>query len=36
LRFEGQTSEALARIEAEMRALLERVKPGAHIGGAAH
>ncbi|GAB2724806.1 phosphomannomutase/phosphoglucomutase [Melaminivora jejuensis] len=36
LRFEGQTSEALARIEGEMRALLERVKPGAQIGGAAH
>ena len=36
LRFEGHTSEALARIEADMRALLERVKPGAQIGGAAH
>ena len=36
LRFEGQTPEALARIEARMLALLERVKPGAKIGGAAH
>ena len=30
------TPEALARIEARMLALLERVKPGAKIGGAAH
>ena len=36
LRFEGQTAEALARIEARMLALLERVKPGAKIGSAAH
>ena len=36
LRFEGHTPEALARIEADMRALLERVKPGAQVGGAAH
>ncbi len=36
LRFEGQDSAALARIEARMLALLERVKPGARIGGAAH
>ena len=36
LRFEGQTPEALARIEGEMRALLERVKPGAQVGGATH
>jgi len=36
LRFEGHTSEALHRIEAAMLALLERVKPGAQVGGAAH
>ncbi len=36
LRFEGQTDAALKRIEGEMLALLERVKPGAQIGGAAH
>ncbi len=36
LRFEGQTPEALQRIEAEMLALLRRVKPDAHIGQAAH
>ena len=36
LRFEGQTQEALSRIEAQMLALLERVKPGAQVGGAAH
>lgn len=36
LRFEGQTPEALHRIEAEMLALLRRVKPDAHIGQAAH
>ncbi len=36
LRFEGQTAEALSRIEGEMRALLERVKPGAVVGGASH
>ena len=36
LRFEGHTPEALARIEAEMLALLEQVKPGAQIGSAAH
>jgi phosphomannomutase len=36
LRFEGQTPQALARIEAEMLALLRRVKPDAQIGAAAH
>ena len=36
LRFEGQTPEALARIEAAMLALLRRVKPDAHVGAAAH
>ena len=36
LRFEGHTSEALARIEGEMLALLRRVKPDAQVGGAAH
>ena len=36
LRFEGQTPEALARIQAQMLALLHRVKPEAQIGGAAH
>ena len=36
LRFEGQTPDALARIEKEMIALLHRVKPGAEVGAAAH
>lgn len=36
LRFEGHTPEALARIRAAMLVLLERVKPGAVLGGAAH
>ncbi|KAB2887315.1 MAG: phosphomannomutase/phosphoglucomutase, partial [Burkholderiaceae bacterium] len=36
LRFEGHTGEALHRIEAAMLALLERVKPGAQVGSAAH
>lgn len=36
LRFEGHTPEAMQRIETEMLALLERVKPGAKVGGAAH
>lgn len=36
LRFEGQTSEALHRIEAEMMALLQQVKPGAKVEQAAH
>lgn len=36
LRFEGQTPEALARIEAAMLELLRRVKPDAHVGAAAH
>jgi len=36
LRFEGQSPEALARIQAQMLALLERVKPGAQPGSAAH
>ena len=36
LRFEGQTPQALARIQAQMLALLQRVKPGAQPGAAAH
>ena len=36
LRFEGHTPEALSRIEAAMLALLQRVKPGAHVGAASH
>lgn len=36
LRFEGQTPEALQRIEATMLALLQRVKPDAQLGHAAH
>ncbi len=36
LRFEGQTQEALHRIEVEMLALLRSVKPDAQIGEAAH
>jgi phosphomannomutase len=36
LRFEGQTPEALHRIEGEMFALLRSVKPGAQIEEAAH
>ena len=36
LRFEGQTPEALHRIEADMLALLREVKPGAEVGAAAH
>lgn len=35
LRFEGHTSEALARIEADMLSLLRRVKPDARLGAAA-
>lgn len=36
LRFEGQTEEALQRIESEMLALLRSVKPDAQIQAAAH
>ncbi|MBY4596141.1 phosphomannomutase/phosphoglucomutase [Ottowia caeni] len=36
LRFEGHTPEALKRIEGEMLALLQRVKPGAQVGASAH
>ncbi|MBV8619805.1 MAG: phosphomannomutase/phosphoglucomutase [Curvibacter sp.] len=36
LRFEGQTPEALARIEGDMLALLRQVKPDAQLGSAAH
>ncbi len=36
LRFEGHTPEALHRIEAAMLALLQRVKPDAKVGAAAH
>jgi phosphomannomutase len=36
LRFEGHTEAALHRIEGEMLALLERIKPNAKIEAAAH
>ena len=36
LRFEGQTQEALHRIEGEMLALLRSVKPDAQVAQAAH
>ncbi|MDO9434642.1 phosphomannomutase/phosphoglucomutase [Hydrogenophaga sp.] len=36
LRFEGQTQEALHRIEATMLALLKQVKPDAVLGASAH
>jgi phosphomannomutase len=36
LRFEGQTQEALHRIEQDMLALLRRIKPDAAIAEAAH
>jgi phosphomannomutase len=36
LRFEGHTQEALHRIEADMMALLNQIKPGAKIGESAH
>jgi phosphomannomutase len=36
LRFEGHTQEALQRIEADMMALLNQIKPGAKIGESAH
>lgn len=36
LRFEGQTQDALSRIEGEMTALLKSVKPDAVLGEAAH
>ena len=36
LRFEGHTQEALHRIEADMMALLNKIKPGAKIGASAH
>ena len=36
LRFEGQTPQALHRIEVEMMALLHKVKPDAVIGASAH
>ncbi len=36
LRFEGQTPEALHRIEADMLNLLRRVKPDAELGAASH
>ncbi len=36
LRFEGQTPDALQRIETEMLALLRSVKPDAQVGAAAH
>ncbi len=36
LRFEGQTPEALQRIESDMLALLREVKPDAQVGASAH
>ena len=36
LRFEGHTEAALHRIEADMLALLRRVKPDAKVGASAH
>ena len=36
LRFEGHTDVALHRIEADMLALLRKVKPDAKIGASAH
>ena len=36
LRFEGQTTEALHRIEAAMLALLKQAKPDAVVGASAH
>jgi phosphomannomutase len=36
LRFEGQTPEALHRIESDMLALLRSIKPDAQIQSAAH
>jgi phosphomannomutase len=36
LRFEGQTPQALDRIEAVMMALLRAVKPGAAVQEASH
>ena len=36
LRFEGHTQQALQRIEAQMLALLKRVKPDAQVGASAH
>lgn len=36
LRFEGHTPQALARIQAELLALLRRVKPDAQLAQAAH
>jgi len=36
LRFEGQTPPTLARIQADMMALLKAVKPGAAVTESAH
>ena len=36
LRFEGQTEDALERIQAEMLALLRTAKPDAQLAAAAH
>jgi phosphomannomutase len=36
LRFEGDSPEALKRIETDMLALLRSVKPDAQIAAAAH
>ncbi len=36
LRFEGQTPEALHRIETDMLTLLREVKPDAQVGASAH
>jgi phosphomannomutase len=36
LRFEGHDAQALQRIESDMMALLQRFKPDAVVGQAAH
>ena len=36
LRFEGHTAEALQRIEHDFMAALQKIKPDAHVGAAAH
>ena len=36
LRFEGQTADALERIQRDMMALLRQIKPDAQVQEAAH
>jgi phosphomannomutase len=36
LRFEGQNTKALQRIQADMMALLRQIKPDAQVQEAAH